>query len=89
MPEASIEYFFSDCLRKFALLFSLLQKDLSHSYVLFGSIPIFLHLFVHIREIIDGTQLFPWVEPISGVQLLGQFMAIIATLFLNIQTHIY
>lgn len=89
MPEASIEYFFSDCLRKFALLLSLFQKDLSHFYVLFDSIPILLHLFVHIREITDGTQLFPCVEPISGVQLLGQFMAIVATLVFNIQKHIY
>lgn len=79
MPEASIEFFFSDCLRKFALLLSLLQKELSDSYVLFDSIPILLHLFIHIREITDGTQLFPRVEPISGIQLLGHFMAIIAT----------
>lgn len=78
MPEASNECFFSDCLRKFALLLSLLQNNLSHSYVLFDSIPILLHLFVYIREIADGTQLFPWLEPISGIQLLGHLMAIIA-----------
>lgn len=89
MQEASTEYFFSDCLRKFALLLLLLQNDLSHSYVLFDSIPILLHLFVHIREITDRTQLFPWLEPISGIQLLGHFMAIIATLFFNIQKQIY
>lgn len=88
MPEASTEYFFSDCWRKFALLLSLLQSNLSHSYVLFDSIPILLRLFVHIREIADGTQLFPWLEPISGIQLLGHFMAIIATLFFNIQEQI-
>lgn len=89
MPKVSTEYFFSDCLRKFPLLLLLLRNNLSHSYVLFDSIPILLHLLVHIREIADRTQLFPWLEPISDMQLLGDFMAIIATLFFNIQKQTY
>lgn len=89
MPKVSTEYFFSDCLRKFPLLLLLLRNNLSHSYVLFDSIPILLHLLVHIREIADRTQLFPRLEPISDMQLLGDFMAIIATLFFNIQKQTY
>jgi len=55
MPEASIECFFSGYVRKFCLLFALLQKD---SYVPFDSI-LLLHLFVHIWEIVGGLSCFP------------------------------
>lgn len=77
--------FFFWLFEKIYFLLSLHQNNLSHSCVLFDSIPILLRLFVYIREIADGTQLFPWLEPISGIQLLGHFMAIIAALFFNIQ----
>lgn len=73
MPEAPIEYFFLRLCEKIFVIVCIAPKRLLKSYVHFDSIPILLHLLVHIWEIVGGTQ----AESVSGEQLLGPLMDII------------